>query len=190
VAVSGSVEVLMKGALKMMLLAKLKVAVGAVVVVTALGAVGLAYRVTAQQPKQSENALLPTRTTESRPQAETRRPQADDLESLRLEIEALRKELRATKERVKALEAKAERGGVPGRAEIRSATGYIAPSQIKRGANAGHMKATDPLSEAEAAWKKLRERPDDKQAAEALERALKRLREREKPMQPGESRGR
>jgi RNA polymerase sigma factor (sigma-70 family) len=173
-AVSGSVEVLMKGALKMMFLAKLKVAVGAVVVVTALGAVGLAYRVTAQQPKQSENAPLPTRTAESRSQAETRRPQADDLESLRLEIEALRKELRATKERVKALEA-----------EVRGPKRAYQPLPQAANRRAQTKKADDPLAEAEAALKKLRERPDDKQAAEALERALKRLREREKPKQPG-----
>jgi RNA polymerase sigma factor (sigma-70 family) len=44
----------------------------------------------------------------------------------------------------------------------------------------------DPLAEAEAALKKLRERPDDRQAADSLERALQRLKEREKSQgQPG-----
>jgi hypothetical protein len=42
-------------------------------------------------------------------------------------------------------------------------------------------KAADPLAEAEAALKKLKERPDDKQAAEALEWAVQRLKERAKP---------
>jgi hypothetical protein len=38
----------------------------------------------------------------------------------------------------------------------------------------------DPVSDAEAALKKLRANPGDKEAAEALERALKKLKEREK----------
>jgi RNA polymerase sigma factor (sigma-70 family) len=42
-------------------------------------------------------------------------------------------------------------------------------------------QAADPLAEAEAALKKLRGQPDDKQATDALERALKRLKERAKP---------
>jgi hypothetical protein len=91
-----------------------------------------------------------------------------------LEIEALRKELRATKERVKALEA-----------EVRGPKRAYQPLPQAANKRAQTKKADDPLAEAEAALKKLRERPDDKQAAEALERALKRLREREKPKQPG-----
>jgi RNA polymerase sigma factor (sigma-70 family) len=100
-AVSGSVEVLMKGALKMMFLAKLKLAVGAAVVVTALGVAGLAYQATAEEAKKpsAEDARLSTKR-------EAGRPQADDLKSLRLEIEALRRELRATTERVQRLEAR------------------------------------------------------------------------------------
>jgi hypothetical protein len=45
----------------------------------------------------------------------------------------------------------------------------------------------DPVADAEAALKKLRENPGDKQATEALERALKRLKEQEKPRVPGET---
>ena len=44
--------------------------------------------------------------------------------------------------------------------------------------------SADLVSDAEAALKKLRENPGDKQATEALERALKRLKEREKPRPP------
>jgi len=39
----------------------------------------------------------------------------------------------------------------------------------------------DPLAEAEAALKRLRENPKDQQAADALEKALQRLKERKKP---------
>jgi hypothetical protein len=40
---------------------------------------------------------------------------------------------------------------------------------------------TDPVSDAETALKKLRANPADKQETEELERALKRLKEQEKP---------
>jgi hypothetical protein len=43
----------------------------------------------------------------------------------------------------------------------------------------------DPLGDAQEALKKLRKNPNDKQAAEALERAMKWLKEREKPGVPG-----
>jgi hypothetical protein len=198
-ALSGSVDFLLKGMLKTMLLAKLKLAVGAVMVVTALGAAGLAYRATAQEPRRTpgDNAPPQTRRAESR-------PAADDLESLRLEIEALRKELRAMRVRVKALED-AARGG-KGRDEGRPREAGPGPRprgadtrptretppvtrepSVDRGRDTGRLgsRTTEgPIAEAEAALRKLRANPDDKQAAEELERALKRLKAREKPSLP------
>jgi RNA polymerase sigma factor (sigma-70 family) len=197
-AVSASVEVLMKGALRMMFLAKLKLVVGAVMVVTALGAVGLAYRATAQQPQQGV--------------AQASRPQADELEALRLEMEALRKEVRAMRERVKALEgemramkdtgggagSRGGRGGSYGSGGPASAPPGVQPpggvgtgpysrepagKQPPRYPTSGPEKP-DPLAEAETALKQLRREPTDKQAAEALERALKQLKEREGSRQP------
>jgi hypothetical protein len=44
----------------------------------------------------------------------------------------------------------------------------------------------DPVSDAEAALKKLRANPGDREATKALERALKRLKEREKQNPPSE----
>jgi hypothetical protein len=75
--------------MKAMLLSKLKITAcaAALMLAAGIGATGLTYRATAQQPTASTN-----------------RPQADDLEALRLEIEALRKSLQATRERVKTLE--------------------------------------------------------------------------------------
>jgi hypothetical protein len=43
------------------------------------------------------------------------------------------------------------------------------------------LGGADPLAEGEAALKKLRQDPNDRQAAEALERAVRRLKERRKP---------
>lgn len=59
------------------------------------------------------------------------------------------------------------------------------------GAMMGSMmpkETTDPVRDAEAALKKLRASPGDKQATEALERALKQLKEREKSRPPANPR--
>jgi hypothetical protein len=45
-----------------------------------------------------------------------------------------------------------------------------------------------PVTDAENAFKKLRKYPGDKQATVALERALKQLKEREKPVQENSQR--
>jgi hypothetical protein len=45
---------------------------------------------------------------------------------------------------------------------------------------------TDPVTDAENALKKLKENPGDKQATQALERALQRLKERDKQNKPGQ----
>ena len=63
------------------------------------------------------------------------------------------------------------------------------PERVPLAANQLHVRslrlwvreAEDPLAEAEAAVKKLRQDANDKQAVDALERALKRLKERAKP---------
>jgi hypothetical protein len=90
--VPAQVMTLTQGVLKTMLLSKLKITFCAacLILLTGIGATGLTYRATAQQPGSGV-------TRESR-------PLADDLEALRLEIEALRKSLQATRERVRALE--------------------------------------------------------------------------------------
>jgi hypothetical protein len=48
-------------------------------------------------------------------------------------------------------------------------------------------RTSNPVSDAEAALKKLRENPGDTKATEELERALKRLKEQKKPEVPGQS---
>src|SRR5262249_33500240 len=127
---------------------------------------------------------------------------ADDLEALRLEVEALRKSLQATRERVKALEGEVQTlKGEGGTGPQPMGVDFVFP--VQRGADAvpqdptpfagfaegfrtnpGLVVPADLLAEAEAALKKLKERPDDKQAADALERALQRLKERAKPEDP------
>jgi len=47
------------------------------------------------------------------------------------------------------------------------------------------LEANKLLSDAEMALKRLRDKTDDKQAIDALEQALQRLKERDKPKRPG-----
>ncbi len=204
-AVPAQVLALTEGVIKAMLLTKLKITVGVAMValVAGVGATGLTYRATAEEPKQAENKLLLIKSADGR-------PATDDLEALRLEIEALRKELRSTKERVRALEDQVRSSNGPDAEKLRkdaqlqrsAAEALLKEAELRvRGerALAEYQKAVgkearllqptrerdDLLSKAEAALKKLREKTDDKEAVEALELALQRLKEQEKPKVPG-----
>jgi hypothetical protein len=66
------------------------------------------------------------------------------------------------------------------------ATSETAPAPQLRSVTGVERAPGDPLAEAEAALQKLRTNPDDKQAADALERALKRLKEERAKLYPGE----
>jgi RNA polymerase sigma factor (sigma-70 family) len=92
-SVPAKILALTEGVMKAMLLSKLKITAcaAALMLLAGVGATGLTYRATAQQPRQES--------------VQASRFQADELESLRLEIEALRKSLQATRERVRTLES-------------------------------------------------------------------------------------
>jgi RNA polymerase sigma factor (sigma-70 family) len=86
-AVPAHVLSLTEGVMKTMLLSKLKITVcaAALMLAAGMGATGLTYRATAEQPALASRSA------------------PDDLEALRLEIEALRKSLQATREQVRSL---------------------------------------------------------------------------------------
>jgi RNA polymerase sigma factor (sigma-70 family) len=185
-AVPARVVALTEGVVKTMFLMKLRaVVVVALVVCVGAGVVGLAYRTTAAEPGKTAGAP-----------AGASPATADDLEALRLEVEALRKGLQATRERVKALEDEVQvlrgKGGVGPQPmsidsgfPIQKGTG-IAPQDPRFFAggfrtNRGFTAAEDPLAVADEALKQLHANPDDKQAADALEKALQRLRDRRRP---------
>jgi RNA polymerase sigma factor (sigma-70 family) len=188
--VSAQVLTLTEGMMKAMLLSKLK-ALGAValVLLAGAGAVGLTYG--------------PALAQSERPRAAARA--ADELEELRLEVAALRKGLELTRERVKTLEGEVQSlrtsrsaprgtmgggfGGFSGGGSSGFGSGLGAPPGMPSG-SFGTLKQlpskrevlrakppSDPLAEAEAALLKLRANPNDKQATDALEQALKRLKE-------------
>jgi RNA polymerase sigma factor (sigma-70 family) len=186
--VSAKVLALAEGVMKAMLLAKLKVAAWVVLLAVCVGG-GAAYRAAAQGPVQGRFVVTDG----------AGRNTPDDLEAIRLEMEALRKEVRALRERVRTLEAQAaapKGGETPRRAGEQQADVVLkhlitgkqnADVAFRPGITGGvtyYFKFADPLADAEAALKKLRANPNDKHAADALEQALKRLKEQRTPNQP------
>jgi RNA polymerase sigma factor (sigma-70 family) len=192
-AIPAQVAALAEGMMKAMLLSKLKAIswVALLAVSISAGAIGVTYRPTASAAEE------PARSAR------------DDLEALRLEIEALRKSLQATRSRVQTLEAevatlkgRSEAQPTPKRAETTKAQPEPKAAEVllleaakRRQAAVEHLTRTrftvllrDPLAEAEAALQKLKKDPSSKQtqqeAAEALERAAKKLRDRAKPEAP------
>jgi RNA polymerase sigma factor (sigma-70 family) len=171
---------LTQGVLKAMLLTKLKVAswaVGVVLLVGA-GAVGLSYqRAVAQPAPQLRSANGVAQDPNVAPAPKVGRPAADDLESLRLEIEALRREVRAMGARLKAVEGKVQGYKPAANDSAGSFTYYELKSPAPK-------VPSDPLAELEDAVKRLRKDPKDKRAAEAVDRAMRRLKERPKANKP------
>jgi RNA polymerase sigma factor (sigma-70 family) len=244
-AVSTSVGVLMKGAFHAMLWAKLKLAVGAVMVVVALGASGLVYRASGQSGAAGKGGGRPAteldvlrqevellklklelverklkaqddelralradgkggvkkeaaRVNESLQEA-IRKQKPDDVESLRKaedgsmelrKLQDLQGELKALRDG----ERKALGLGKPAglEAERKSLDGAAQQQKIVEDLNEllSRQTKSDPLQQAEAALKALREAPDAearRKAADALEKALKKLRElqQKKPERAG-----
>jgi RNA polymerase sigma factor (sigma-70 family) len=179
--VPARVLALTEGVVKTMLLSKLKAVVAvAFVVCVGAGALGLTFQTGAAQ---------------SPPAPKAGRPLADELEELRLEVAALRKGLDATRERVKTLEAEAQARaggaaaapGAPDHTTVGRKLNNLWAEKARWSAVTGQPLEwyvelkRDPLSDAEAAVKKLRQNPNDQQAADALERAVQQLKKRSKP---------
>jgi hypothetical protein len=209
-AVPAKVLALTEGVLKAMLLTKLKITVcaGALIVLAGVGATGLTYRATAQGAARESQPQAETR----RSQADDLEALRLEIEALRKSLQATRERVKTLEGEVSELKRKsggpAGVRGRPGGAGAPVAPGTPAgalpalpgarggqPSvpggqqglpPSRKGSMANKAPA-DPVADAEAALKKLRENPGDKQATEALERALKRLKEQEKPRVPGET---
>jgi RNA polymerase sigma factor (sigma-70 family) len=99
VALSSSVETLMKGALKTMYLSELKRVVGVVLVVAALGASGLVYRASGQDsPSRLERP-----SAQATPGAEKKKP-LSEVEALRRENELLKLNMEVLLEKIRAQE--------------------------------------------------------------------------------------
>jgi hypothetical protein len=181
VAVSPAVGILVKGALKTMLMAKLKLAVGAAVVLTALGASGLAYRAAGQAPAGPKRAE-PRALTE----LELLRKEVD---VLKLQVDLMQEKLRAQGEQLRALrtagDAAKEKERLSAARKVAEAADAEAAANYFRHLNVRTTKTgADPTQEAEAALKALREAKDEpakRRAADDLDKAVKKLRQQLKP---------
>jgi RNA polymerase sigma factor (sigma-70 family) len=167
---------LSKEVLTKMFLAKLKLAVGAVMVVAALGAGGVAYQVSGPRPAQA--------APETRPVSE--------LEALRKENELLKLNLQVVLEKVRAQEAelKALKGQAKAvRDHLDLGVGVVDLDGDGKFALYVANEGPNPVQQVEAALKAFREAKDTeakRRAAEALEQAVKKL--REQPKQPAKPR--
>jgi hypothetical protein len=164
-AVSSSVGILMKGAFQTMLLAKLKLVVGAVMVVMALGASGLVYKASGQSTPGPKRPL-------------------SELEALRRENELLKLNLEVVLEKVRAQEGELRtlRGQVKTPANGHGVAFVDLDSDGVIDLFVVNQTRRDPLQEAEVALKTLREARDaeaQQKAGDALEKALQKLREQQ-----------
>jgi RNA polymerase sigma factor (sigma-70 family) len=185
-AVSTPAVLLMKGVMKAMLVKKLRLAVGAVVVLLALGAVGFGYQ--ASGGSGSAQAAPPDKPR-------------NELEALRRENELLKLNLEVVLEKVRAQdnELKGLRKQVTAldpRVKGRAGSGYavldldidvryLNEKSGKSGVQpAPREDVSGPAKDVESALKALREAKDkegQRRATEALEKALERLKRQTKP---------
>jgi RNA polymerase sigma factor (sigma-70 family) len=171
---------LSKEVMATMFLGKLKLAFGAMLVAAALGAGGIAYQ--GPGPRAAQAA------PEGKPRSE--------LEALRKENELLKLNLQVVLEKVRAQEAELrsvrERTEVLGKQQAAAAQVqyYQALTRYQVGlrTKAGTKEAPDPAQQVEAALKAFREARDPeakRRAADALEQAVKKLKEQpKKPEKP------
>jgi hypothetical protein len=209
--VSAHVLTLTEGVLKAMLLSKLKSLGAVVLLVSASAAIGLSYRLASAQPGPAGRAAPATRATADELEELWLEIAAvrQGLHATRERVKTLEEEIRALKTRGPAPGGPMGGGGFGGMGGGFGGMGGMLGGggggmMGMRGGGGGGMmgkgggraanpdnappksgaKALSPeaaLAEAEAALKKLRTDPSDKQAADALERALKRLRVLAKP---------
>jgi hypothetical protein len=162
----------MKGVMKAMLLRKLRLVVGSVMVLVALGTVGFGYR--AGVGSAAAQAAQPDKPR-------------NELEALRRENELLKLNLEVVLEKVRAQEA--ELRTLRGQAAERKA---VADAEYARRLSVEYrrrladalIERANPVSEAEAALKSLREaknKDEQRQATEALDKALQKLKQQTKP---------
>jgi RNA polymerase sigma factor (sigma-70 family) len=158
---------LMNEVLKTMLLTKLKVVVATAMVAVVLGAGGLAYRASGQAPAAGREAGKPRSEVEA-----LRR----EVELLRFNLEVVLEKCRSQENELRTLRDQVKIGQA--REQVLVWDLQVQPAMI------GSLRIVQPgpVQEVEAALKALQEGPaNNKRAAEALERALKQLREQAKP---------
>jgi RNA polymerase sigma-70 factor (ECF subfamily) len=206
-AVSAQVLTLTDGVIKAMFLSKLQ-GVGVALLALALGVGGLTYRRAEAQP-------APAETTAARPAADELEALRLEVAALRKSLEATRQRVKALEQKLERpgrpekvndlfdpnvpTGPKRGRPDEPTRPEVPSGAKGLAPENGAKAKGAGlpdlpkrpetapdgSTNRLDPISAAEKALRRLRERPDDLNAARDLEKALQALRKQERPAASG-----
>jgi RNA polymerase sigma factor (sigma-70 family) len=171
---------LSKEVLKTMFLAKLKLAVGAVMVTAALGAGGVAYQVSGPRPAQA--------APEAKPVSELEALRKEN-ELLKLNLQVVLEKVRAQEAELRAAKAREEVLGKQRAADAQRTYGEaVALYESVLAARLDTVKSSDPAQQVETALKAFREAKDPearRRAADALEAAVKKLREQpKKPEKP------
>jgi RNA polymerase sigma factor (sigma-70 family) len=179
-AASSQATLLAEGVLRAMFLVKLKVVLAAVLVV-ALGAGGIAYR---------SQAAAQEKRSGSKPVSE--------VEALRKEVELLRLNLRVVLEKLHTQETELLTLRAQAKARAKAAAPTFRPNVVNPAVTylriyrtwelARPEAALDPLKEVEAALKALREARDPaarRRAADALQKATKKVQDQLKPAGSG-----
>ncbi len=162
-AVSTAVGILTKGVLKTMFLTKLKLAVGAVMIVTVFGASGLVYRAAGQSAPE-------TKRSDGKPLSE--------VERLRRENELLKLNLEVVLEKVRAQEAELRALKDDNRLRYRSMLLWERTTGKQLDVRQEAIKALPAIGDAPKKERLQR-------AVDALEKALKELREQMKEPDSG-----
>src|SRR5262249_39044427 len=188
-AVPARVVALAEGVVKTMLLTKLRAFVaGAVGGFVGAGGGGGGYPATAAGPGKNPRAARGGGAAAAgAPAGEPRGPRGVELGARRRGAKPAGEGGRAREAGGQALKAPPRAGGASGNVDTTRYYPLVGTSINTNGGLTGSVMLNErnldvnPLAEADAALKKLHANPDDKQAAEALEKAVQRLKERKKP---------
>jgi len=177
-AVSASSAILMKGVLKSMFLTKLKMMVGAMMVVTALGAGGLVYRAAGQpaSPAQKQN--------DGKPRTELERLRHEN-ELLKLNLEVVLEKVRAQEAELRALKIlnkvsatiSSDSATISSDSATISSDGATISSDGKKHLTITRVHEAVPMEFADKFIEKPRNKEELQRSLDALEKALKELRE-------------
>jgi RNA polymerase sigma factor (sigma-70 family) len=184
-AVGATAVALSKEVLTKMFLAKLKLVVGTVVVAAALGAGGVAYQVGGPRAAQA--------APEGKPVSELEALKKEN-ELLKLNLQVVLEKVRAQEAELRAAKAREEVLGKRRAADAQRTYGEaVALYESVLAAKLDTAKSSDPAQQVEAALKAFREAKDPearRRAADALEQAVKKLREQpQKPEKPSNKGG-
>jgi RNA polymerase sigma factor (sigma-70 family) len=165
VAASTAAAVLVKGVLRAMFMAKLKLVVGATLVVAVLGAGGLAYQ-----------AAPPGKAGAGKPASEPEELRREN-ELLKLNLRIVLEKCRAQEAELLALKGKGRAEGPPAGGGMMGGMGTLPGMPGMGGGRPKGADATRQLEEALKALKGARDEGSRRRAVEALERAVRRLKD-------------